>query len=119
MPIIRTMEFSGNDDEIFPGVRSRPLANSSLGSQVMTINKITIEPNAAIPAHIHPSHEEVLIIVEGVFSYELGNENGSLTTGDTVLILPQDRHYIINTSHAVGTVIAIFPVPAPERIMVE
>ena len=119
MPIIRTMEFSGSDDEIFPGVRSRPLANSSLGSQTMTINKITIEPNAAIPAHIHPSHEEVLIIIEGIFFYELGNESGSLTTGDTVLILPQDRHYIINTSHALGTVIAIFPVATPERIMVE
>jgi quercetin dioxygenase-like cupin family protein len=85
----------------------------------MTINKITIDPNAAIPAHIHPAHEEVLIIVDGIFSYELGNEKGSLTTGDTILILPQDRHYIINTSDTFGTVIAIFPVTTPERIMVE
>ena len=117
MPVIHTTEL--NENEIFPGVHSRPLVNSSLGSHTMTINSITIDPNAAIPAHIHPSHEEVLIIVEGTFSYELGKEKGHLTNGDAVLIPPEDRHYLMNTSNAVGTVIAIFPVENPERIMVE
>ena len=117
MPIIPNDEI--NKTEIFPGVYSHPLANESLGSNSITINLITIAPNAAIPAHVHPSHEEVLIIVDGSFSYELGDEKGDLTDGDTVLIPPTDRHYLINTSDSVGTVIAIFPVTSPERIIVE
>tara|TARA_B100001750_G_scaffold99726_1_gene78974 strand:+ start:579 stop:932 length:354 start_codon:yes stop_codon:yes gene_type:complete len=108
-----------NENEIFPGVRARPIVNSSLGSDTMSINMINIDPNAAIPAHIHPSHEEVLIIVEGSFSYELGDEKGDLTQGDSVLIPPTDRHYLINTSNTTGTVIAIFPVTSPERIIVD
>ena len=117
MPIIPNDEI--NKTEIFPGVYAHPLANESLGSNSMTINLITIAPNAAIPAHVHPSHEEVLIIVDGSFSYELGDEKGDLTDGDTVLIPPTDRHYLVNTSDSVGTVIAIFPVTSPERIIVE
>jgi quercetin dioxygenase-like cupin family protein len=117
MPIIHATEFS--EDEIFSGVRSRPMVNSSLGSPSMTINQITIAPTATIPAHIHPSHEEVLIIVEGIFSYELEKENGILTNGDTILIPPQQRHQIVNISDIIGTVIAIFPVAVPERIIVD
>jgi len=117
MPIIPNGEI--NETEIFPGVYSRPIANASLGSNSMTINLITIAPNAAIPAHVHPSHEEVLIIVDGSFSYDLGDENGNLTDGDTVLIPPTERHYLINTADSMGTVIAIFPVTSPKRIIVE
>ena len=71
-----------------------------------------------VPLHIHPNHEEAILIMEGNVEVVLGDEVRTLGPGDVLLAPAGIRHSAINRSAQPARVITIFPTTAPKRTFV-
>lgn len=72
--------------EIVPGLRFQPI----LGEQLMA-NFVSFEPNVIAPVHWH-DEEQISIVLEGEFEFEVGGEKKLVRRGDAVLIPPNVPH---------------------------
>ena len=72
--------------EIVPGLRFQPI----LGEQLMA-NFVAFEPNVVAPVHWH-DEEQISIVLEGEFEFEVGGEKKLVRRGDAVLIPPNVPH---------------------------
>ena len=72
--------------EILPGLRFQPV----LGEQLMA-NFVSFEPNVVAPVHWH-DEEQISIVLEGEFEFEVGGEKKLVRRGDAILIPPNAPH---------------------------
>src|SRR5882757_3916436 len=59
---------------------------------VLSISEYTGYTKGGPPLHVHPSQDEVFIILEGEHLFQLGDEQYHLTTGDTIFIPRNTPH---------------------------
>jgi quercetin dioxygenase-like cupin family protein len=72
--------------EILPGLRFQPI----LGSELMA-NFVSFEPNVIAPVHWH-DEEQIAIVIEGEFEFEVGGEKRMVRRGEAVVIPPNVPH---------------------------
>jgi quercetin dioxygenase-like cupin family protein len=116
MPYIQRDEIV--ESEPFPGMHSKALVGKDNGSVSLTVANAGLEPGAGVPLHIHPNHEEAILILEGAVEGVLGEEVRTLGPGDVLLAPAGVKHSIINRSNRPARVITIFPTTAPKRTFV-
>jgi quercetin dioxygenase-like cupin family protein len=113
MPIIR--HAAQKPLEPYPGIKSLPVARKEFGAVSLSISDTTVRPGARIPLHIHPGHEEAIVILEGELEATLGDEVRVLGPGNTVLAPPDVKHKLENKGKVPARFLAIFPVIEPKR----
>jgi len=106
------------ESEPFPGMHSRALAGKDSGSVSLTVASSGLDTGAGVPLHIHPNHEEVILIMEGSVEGVLGEEVRTLGPGDVLVAPAGVKHSVINKSSQPARVITIFPTTAPKRTFV-
>ncbi len=72
--------------EILPGLVFQPI----LGGQLMA-NFVSFQPNVVAPVHWH-DEEQMSIVLEGEFEFEVGGEKRLVRRGDAILIPPNVPH---------------------------
>jgi len=72
--------------EVVPGLRFQPV----LGQRLMA-NFVHFEPNTIAPVHWH-DEEQISLVIEGEFEFEVGGEKKLVRRGDAVLIPPNVPH---------------------------
>ncbi len=72
--------------EILPGLRFQPI----LGDRLMA-NFVFFEPNVEAPAHWH-DEEQISLVIEGEFEFEVGGKKQIVKRGQAVLIPPNVPH---------------------------
>lgn len=106
------------ESETFPGMHARALVGKDHGSVSLTVTNNALDTGAGVPLHIHPNHEEAILIMEGSVEGVLGDEVRTLGPGDTLLAPAGVKHSVINKSTQPARVITIFPTTAPQRTYV-
>lgn len=61
---------------------SRQLGNS----EAMTVGRATLPPGGMNPRHYHPNCEEVLHVLHGKILHTMGDDEDTLSSGDTITI---------------------------------
>jgi len=67
-----------------------------------------VAPNEGIPAHVHPSEDEMIFVHSGTGTVELGNRHESVTAGATVYIPRATRIALRNTGSIPLEIVAVF-----------
>ena len=72
--------------EMLPGLRFQPI----LGDNVMA-NLVHIDPHTEAPVHWH-EEEQISIVIDGEFEFEVNGEKRLMKRGDAVVIPPNVPH---------------------------
>lgn len=116
MPIIRREDVPMEEEG---GLRRQPIARSDLGAASLTVTEITLLPGGRIPLHIHPGHEECIMILEGRLEAVLGDEKKTVAAGNTIIAPDSVKHSLTNTSGRPARILAIFPTTDVQRQLLE
>ena len=73
---------------------------------VMTME--TIPPGEGIPAHVHPSADEIIFVHRGTGAAQLGSRSTAVAEGATIYVPRSTRVAIRNTSSQPLVILAIF-----------
>jgi quercetin dioxygenase-like cupin family protein/type 1 glutamine amidotransferase len=90
-------------------------ASRALGdSASTTLGRATIYPGQSNPLHRHPNCEEVLHVLEGRISQQVGDEKYELRAGDTVVV-PQG---VLHSTRNIGTsnAVVLIAYPTADRL---
>ncbi len=117
MPFISREKASSTNP--FPGVTIRSLVGPTVGAQGLTVNENTVAPQQGVPAHVHPAHEEAMVILEGEFRASVGEEERVVRPGDVILVPQGVRHRLLSVGARPGRLLAIFPTLDVVRQLVE
>jgi len=99
-------------------MHSRALVGKGTESVSLTVANNGLDPGAGVPLHIHPYHEEAILILEGSVQGVLGAQVLTLGPGDVLLAPAGVTHSVINKSNGPARVITIFPTTQPNRTFV-
>lgn len=113
MPILRHADSPGQQP--WEGVLSKGIVRKEVGAERLTVNEITLAPGASIPLHIHPTHEEAIVILEGQIEATLGDAVQRISGGHTVLAPTGVKHMLKNVGNGPARILAIFPTTDPQR----
>ncbi len=116
MPIIKRGDVPAQEEA---GIRRQPLANGSLGAVSLTVLELTMAPGSRIPMHIHPGHEECMVILEGALEWVMGDAKGTVRAGSTIIVPKDVKHTLLNATRSPAKFIAIFPTTSMQRTLVE
>ncbi len=61
------------------------------------INWAKIEPGKSFRTHYHEDMDEVFILIRGMATIKIGNEEENMQTGDAVLVPAGSRHTMKNS----------------------
>lgn len=103
----------------FPGFQMRALVTKDQGAVSLTVNDVDLEQDGGVAMHIHPNHEEAILVVEGTPVFVLGDETRTLKPGDVCLAPAGVKHDMFNRSEQKAKVVTIFPTTDPQRTFVE
>ncbi len=112
MPIIRRGQLPADVDG---GVRRQFIATAAVGTASLTVMEVTMAPGASLPLHIHPGHEECIIIQQGTFSWVLGDQKGTVGAGNTIIAPSGVKHSLANVGSRPAKLLAIFPTTNVKR----
>ena len=70
-----------------------------------------IAPGAAIPAHLHPDYDEIVIVHRGKARARLGSQEREVTAGATLYIPANTRVSVKNTGDEPLSIFFLFPRP--------
>ena len=105
--------------EAFPNVLAKILTGTDLGAVSLTVIELNIAPGFRVPLHIHPDHEESMVVLEGHPEATLGEEVVKLGPGDAVLAPEGVLHRMVNATTEPVRILAIFPTTEPKREVFE
>ncbi|MFQ5861453.1 MAG: cupin domain-containing protein [Dehalococcoidia bacterium] len=117
MPIIDHSQAPQNDP--FPGIHNKALVTKDKGSAALTVGEVTLDPGMGIPLHIHPNHEEAILLLEGEIEGVLEGEVRTLSPGYTLLAPAGVKHTIRNRSQQPAKCLTIFPTTNVQRVIAE
>ena len=100
-------------------MRRQPIARGDLGAASLTITELTLQPGGQVPLHIHPGHEECMMVLEGTLESVLGDDKDTVAAGDTIIAPDSVRHSLTNISGQPAKVLAIFPTTNVQRQFLE
>jgi mannose-6-phosphate isomerase-like protein (cupin superfamily) len=83
------------------------LGASAGGSRAHSLAQIVIPPGKASLKHYHPVAEESYYILSGTARMEMDGEIAMLGPGDSVIILPNQVHQIVNAGPGDVTLLAV------------
>lgn len=112
MPIIKRTDILNEESS---GNIIRAFAKAELGAVNLTVSEITVTPGNTVKKHIHPGHEECMIILEGTFKSTMGNDTEIVKTGDIIIAPDGIPHGLENISSENAKFIAIFPTTNVQR----
>ena len=115
MSIIRRGDVPEQQDTPTPGAVSQSIVNGGLGAVSLTVTELTLPPGREIPLHVHPGHEECILVLEGTLEAVVGEERETVGAGDTVLAPDSTVHALTNKSGAPARILAIFPTVNVQR----
>ncbi len=95
--------------EPWPGCLAKQVVGKELGAASVTALEVIIEPGSEIPLHVHPGHEEDILIVLGTATCVIGETIQDLEAPATMLVPKDIVHQVRNESNAPIKVIGIFP----------
>jgi len=72
--------------EMVPGLMFRPIVGKDLA-----VNIVRFEPHTEAPVHAHPE-EQITLVLEGEFEFEVNGEQRILKPGMSVVIPPNAPH---------------------------
>ena len=81
------------------------------GSTDFFVGYEEIAPGNAIPTHLHPEYDEILIVHEGKGLARLGSQERTVTAGALIYIPPNTRVSLKNTGPRTLSLFFIFPKP--------
>ena len=81
------------------------------GSPDFFVGYEEIAPGNAIPAHLHPEYDELLIVHQGRGLARLGSQERAVTAGALIYIPPNTRVSLKNTGAQTLSVFFVFPRP--------
>ena len=113
MPVIRRANIQA--DETNPDFKRLMLVNADAGAGYLEMGELTIVPGGQVPLHIHPTHEEGMYIIDGPLDYVLGDESGSVDTGDVLLAPAGVKHRVYNSGPEPRRLMFIFPTTNVQR----
>ena len=67
------------------GTRLHFLASPANGASETLVIRGTVSAGGAFPAHSH-DHEEILVFLSGAGTFTIGDETGSVSAGDVVIV---------------------------------
>lgn len=105
------MDVTTENVETAPGVAVRWLWSGSDGAPTFALRLFEVQAGAATPYHTHPYEHEIYIL-NGQASLRGEKQEYSLATGDTILILPNEHHQIVNTGAEVLRLLCAIPLPS-------
>jgi quercetin dioxygenase-like cupin family protein len=96
-----------------PGVTTQLKAAASLGAQTLCVFEQRFQSGTGAPAHRHPEHEEVVLVLDGVADFDVEGDIQHLSEGAVVIIPPGVVHSFVNTGQVDLRTIAIFADASP------
>ena len=80
------------------GSSIRELAGIPTGNAAnQSLAEATVPPGSATIEHFHRTSEEIYLFTRGMGRMHLGDQDGPVRAGDTVVIPPGTRHKLVNT----------------------
>tara|TARA_B100000749_G_scaffold275474_1_gene261166 strand:+ start:719 stop:1072 length:354 start_codon:yes stop_codon:yes gene_type:complete len=105
--------------EMFPGFYLTSFANETLGAVSLFANIVEVKPNSGIELHVHPEHEEAILVLEGTIEFVLGPETIIGEEGDVLIVPASIVHAMHNKKSNDCKLVTVFPTTNPQRIFVE
>ena len=115
MPVIRRADV--DLDRSAPNLERRTLINANAGAGHLEMGELAIAPGKSVPLHAHPTHEEGMYILDGPMDFVLGDENGTVNTGDVLLAPAGVKHQLSNPGPEPRRVMFIFPTTNVQRLL--
>ena len=112
MPIIHSGDIPSDE---LSGNKRQTMVNGDLGADSLTVFQLDVPPGGEIPLHIHPGHEEAMIVVEGTLEAIVDDHVEQVGPGDTILAPSDSKHSLTNKSDKPARFIAIFPTTDVQR----
>lgn len=108
-----------DEKEVFPGVFARNYYANLIGSENVSMLDIFLKPNSEIPLHIHPSHEEIIVVLSGsLIAYVSDDQTTSISAGNVIVVSESQTHKVVNDGDTTAHLLGIFPTKEPERVIV-
>ena len=103
--------------EFAPGVTI-----NAIGGEQVLMCRVTYEPGAVIPEHLHPHSEQLMYIVDGDLTLTVDGATSRLTAGD-VAVVNKAKLHDLSTENGCTFIEALSPVPTdhvpdPDRDLV-
>ena len=91
------------------------IATKELGAASITVERELVEPGTEFRHHIHPTHEDVVVLVEGTVEVTIGDEVTTVEAPATIIVPRGVRHGMANRSDKWAQLIGIVPTVEPYR----
>ena len=116
MPLNRRSEQSTASP--MPGSSMYQMMGGELGSKMMTVGDLTLEPGVSSVYHVHPNTEESIFVAEGEVELRLDGHRFRAKAGDCMIARRGLGHGIGNAGDTPARFIVMYPNPSPEREVV-
>jgi mannose-6-phosphate isomerase-like protein (cupin superfamily) len=80
-----------------------------------SMSRITAFPGAAIPVHVHPHSDEVLLIEAGAGIMTLGDKIIQIRAGQAIRIPKGTKHSFVQTGKGPLRAVQVYAPPGPEQ----
>ncbi|MBI4199076.1 MAG: cupin domain-containing protein [Chloroflexi bacterium] len=101
------------------GVLRRFLATAELGTASLTVVEVVLPLGGRLPLHVHPGHEECVVVLGGPIEATLGEETATVGRGAAVIVPPGVPHALRNVASRPARVLGIFPTTQVQRQLLE
>lgn len=98
-----------------PGSTMYQMMGSALGSKMMTVGDLTLEPGVNSVYHVHPNTEESIFVAEGEVEFRLDGHRFRAKAGDLMIARKGLGHGIGNVGDTPARFIVMYPTASPER----
>lgn len=102
-----------------PTVALRRVVQGEMGASSLTVWDLLLEPGGQILLHIHPSHEEAIILLEGTLEAAVGDEVRTVSAGASIIAPQGIPHRLRNSGAGPARILAIFPTLQVQRQFLE
>jgi len=110
MQVKHAMSVPAEPVEGVPGVTIRWLWAAPDQAPTFALRLFEVQPGAATPYHTHQYEHEVYIL-SGQATLRGGAQEHRLAAGDTVLVLPNERHQLVNPGAEALRFLCSIPLP--------
>jgi quercetin dioxygenase-like cupin family protein len=106
--------------EEYPWGRIRWSANAELGgSQSLTVGRVDINPRSENPQHYHPNCDEVVYVLSGRITHQVGDESFEMNAGDATVIPRDVPHQAVNNQDEKSELLVTYDTGRRETVFEE